>query len=87
MNKAHIKISEGLQFCRSISCTFIFPAYIFALVFGKPKDSLISERTQIDSYHSVITGLIELLWLRWLHGKLKLHFVWACPSSSNIKSH
>ena len=45
-NKAHIKISEGLQFCRLISYTFIFPAYIF----GKPKDSFISERTQIDSY-------------------------------------
>ena len=49
-NKAHIKISEGLQFCWSISYTFIFPAYIFAIIFGKPKDSLISERTQIDSY-------------------------------------
>ena len=30
--------------------TFIFPAYIFAIIFGKPKGSLIPERTQIDSY-------------------------------------
>ena len=34
---------------RSISYTFIFPAYVFAIIFGKPKDSLISERIQIDS--------------------------------------
>ena len=44
-NKAHTKISQGLQFCRLISYTFIFPAYIFAIIFGKPKDSLISART------------------------------------------
>ena len=49
-NKAHTKISYGLQFCMSISYTFIFLAFIFAIIFGKPKDSLISERTQIDSY-------------------------------------
>ena len=36
-NKAHTKISSGLQVWRSISHTFIFPAYIFAIIFGKPK--------------------------------------------------
>ena len=48
-NKAHTKISYGLQFCRLISYTFIFPAYIFAIIFGKPKDSLISERTYMEN--------------------------------------
>ena len=47
-NKVHTKISQGLHFCREISYTFIFPADIFAIIFGKPKDSLISESTQID---------------------------------------
>ena len=36
-----------------------FPAYIFATIFGKPKASLISART--DWFISVITGLIELI--------------------------
>ena len=31
--------------CWPISYTFIFPAYIFATIFGKPKASLISART------------------------------------------
>ena len=45
-NKAHTKISWGLQFCKSISYTFLFPAYIFAIILGgKPKDSLILAKT------------------------------------------
>ena len=44
-NKAHTKISKALQFCSLISYTFIFPAYIFAIIFGKLKNSLISART------------------------------------------
>ena len=36
-----------------------FPAYIFAIVFCKPKDSLISERTQIDSYQYRIDRIIR----------------------------
>ena len=71
-SKAHTKISLGLQFCRSISYTFIFPAYIFAIIFGKPKDSLISART--DLFISVISGLIELLWLRWITRKNETTF-------------
>ena len=35
---------------RPLTYAFIFPAYIFAIIFGKPKDILKSERTQIDSY-------------------------------------
>ena len=81
-NKTHTKISQGLQFCRLISYTFIFPAHIFAIIFGKPKNSLIS--TRIDWFISVWTGLIELLWQRWITWKLKLHFVWACPCKSQI---
>ena len=76
-NKAHTKISSGLQFCRSISYTFIFPAYIFAIIFGKPKDSLISART--DWFISVITGLVELLWLRWITWKTETTFCLGMP--------
>ena len=43
-NKAHTKISSGLQFCRSISYTFIFPAYIFATIFGKPNDQALHQK-------------------------------------------
>ena len=35
--------------CNSISYAFIFPAYIFAIIFGKPKDSLYQQGL-IDSY-------------------------------------
>ena len=45
MNKVHTKISKGLQFCRLIFYTLISPAYIFAIIFGKPKNSLVSART------------------------------------------
>ena len=44
-NKTHTKISSGLQFCRLISYTFNFCAYIFAIIFGgKRKGSLPSQK-------------------------------------------
>ena len=79
-NKTHTKISSGWQFCRSISYTFnLFFLLIFLLSFlvnlrialYQHKDWLIQNR--IDRI--IITGLIELLWLRWITWKLKLHFV------------
>ena len=47
-NKAHNKISYGLQFCRLIPYTFIFPAYIFAITSGKP--IALYQQGLIDSY-------------------------------------
>ena len=47
--------------CRPVSeaCNLFLPAYIFTIIFSKPKDSLILTRTAW--FISVITGLIELL--------------------------
>ena len=55
VKECFIRIKPILKFHKD--CNFagqflihFFPAYTFAINFGKPKDSLISERTQIDSY-------------------------------------
>ena len=60
-NKAHAKISWGLQICRQVSEAFnlFLPAYIFNIIFSEPKDSLMLARTAW--FISFITGLMKLL--------------------------
>ena len=44
--KLILKFHKDCNFAgQSLIYTFIFPVYIFAIIFGKPKDSLISART------------------------------------------
>ena len=57
--KPILKFHKDCNFAGQFLIHF-FPAYIFAVIFGKPKDSLISESTQIG-FISVIIGLTELL--------------------------
>ena len=46
-NKAHTKISYGLQFCSlvSIRIYLFLRAYIFTIIFSKPKESFILAKT------------------------------------------
>ena len=74
-NKVHTKISYQHCILKHLFFEHIFFLLIFSL--SLLIKSLISART--DWLISVITGLMKLLGYDGLHGKLRLHFVWACP--------
>ena len=74
-NKAHTKISKGLKFSRSTSYTFnLFFLLIFLPSFLVNLRIALYQEGLIDRYQLAITGLMELLWLRWITWKTDTTF-------------